>query len=66
MAAHGSMPEEELIMALKDPYIMIGSDTIIEPSGNNHPRGAGTYGRLFGKYVREKKGSFNYGCHKKK
>ncbi len=55
VAAHGSMPEEELIMALKDPYIMIGSDTIIEPSGNNHPRGAGTYGRLFGKYVREKK-----------
>lgn len=55
VAAHGSMPEEELIMALKDPHIMIGSDTIIEPSGNNHPRGAGTYSRLFGKYVREEK-----------
>lgn len=55
VAAHGSMPEEELIMTLKDPNIMIGSDTIIEPSGNNHPRGAGTYSRMFGKYVREKK-----------
>ena len=54
VAAHGSMPEEELIMALKEPYLMIGSDTIIEPSHNNHPRGAGTYGKLFGVYVREK------------
>lgn len=53
VAAHGSMPEDELIMLLKDPYTMIGSDTIIEPSHNNHPRGAGTYSRVFGKYVRE-------------
>lgn len=55
VAAHGSMPEEELIMTLMEPDIMIGSDTIIEPSLNNHPRGAGTYSRIFGKYVREKK-----------
>lgn len=53
VAAHGSMPEDELIMLLKDPHTMIGSDTIIEPSHNNHPRGAGTYSRVFGKYVRE-------------
>ncbi len=55
VAAHGSMPEEEIIMTLQEPIVMIGSDTIIEPSLNNHPRGAGTYGRLFGKYVREDK-----------
>lgn len=55
VAAHGSMPEEEIVMALKDPIVMIGSDTIIEPSLNNHPRGAGNYSRLFGKYVREEK-----------
>lgn len=55
VAAHGSMPEEEITMALKDPIVMIGSDTIIEPSLNNHPRGAGNYSRLFGKYVREEK-----------
>lgn len=55
VAAHGSMPEEEIKMALKDPIVMVGSDTIIEPSGNNHPRGAGNYARLFGKYVREEK-----------
>lgn len=53
VAAHGSMPEDELIMLLKDPYTMIGSDTIIEPDHNNHPRGAGAYSRVFGKYVRE-------------
>lgn len=55
VAAHGSMPESELLMLLKDPDTMIGSDTIIEPTYNNHPRGAGTYSRLFGKYVREEK-----------
>lgn len=55
VAAHGSMPEEEIVMALKDPIVMIGSDTIIEPSMNNHPRGAGNFSRLFGKYVREEK-----------
>lgn len=53
VAAHGSMPESELISLLKNPTTMIGSDTIIEPSLNNHPRGAGTYSRVFGKYVRE-------------
>ncbi|NMA94980.1 MAG: amidohydrolase family protein [Clostridiales bacterium] len=52
-AAHGSLPESELIMLLEDSYTMIGSDTIIEPHYNNHPRGAGTYSRLFGRYVRE-------------
>lgn len=53
VAALGSMPEDELKMLLQDPDTMIGSDTIIEPHFNNHPRGAGTYSRLFGKYVRE-------------
>lgn len=53
VAALGSMPESELIMLLKDPDTMIGSDTIIEPHLNNHPRGAGAFSRVFGKYVRE-------------
>lgn len=55
VAAHNSIPEESNILALKDPYVMIGSDTIIEEGGNNHPRGAGTYARVFSKYVREDK-----------
>lgn len=53
VAALGSMPESELIMLLKEPDTMIGSDTIIEPHHNNHPRGAGAFSRVFGKYVRE-------------
>lgn len=51
--AHNSMPEEELHLALQDPNIMLGSDTIITPGHNNHPRGAGTFTRLFGTYVRD-------------
>ncbi len=52
VAAHNSIPEESNLKALEKDYLMIGSDTIIE-EGNNHPRGSGTYGRLFRKYVRE-------------
>ena len=52
--AHDSIPEEDMVMSLKDPTVMIGSDTIIT-GGNNHPRGAGNYARLFAKYVREEK-----------
>lgn len=53
VAAHRSIPEEELILALKTPWIMIGSDGIIEASLNNHPRGAGTFARTLRLYVRE-------------
>ena len=52
--AHDSIPEEDIVTSLKDPSVMIGSDTIIS-SGNNHPRGAGNYARLFAQYVREEK-----------
>lgn len=55
VAAHNSIPEKSNVLALKDPNVMIGSDTIIEEGGNNHPRGSGTYARVFGKYVREDK-----------
>ena len=34
---------------------MIGSDTIIEPHMNNHPRGAGCFARTIGLYAREKR-----------
>ncbi len=51
--AHDSMPEEEIVMAIKDPVVMLGSDTMIQHGFNNHPRGAGAFTRLFRKYVRE-------------
>lgn len=62
LAVAYAMPEEELPMALQADFVMLGSDGILEPGPpgkpdgcNNHPRGAGNYARLLGKYVREEK-----------
>jgi dihydroorotase len=38
--------------AIAHPLVMIASDGIIE-NGKGHPRGAGTFARVLGKYVRE-------------
>jgi N-acyl-D-aspartate/D-glutamate deacylase len=48
-----SMTEEIVETALKDPLTMIASDGILE-NGKGHPRTAGTYTRVLGKYVRER------------
>ncbi len=53
VAALGSIPEEELRLALGRPWIMISSDAILNPDLNNHPRAAGTFARTLGRYVRE-------------
>jgi N-acyl-D-aspartate/D-glutamate deacylase len=46
---------EEMIRAIvAHPLVMIASDGILE-DGVGHPRAAGTYARLLGKYVREDK-----------
>ena len=52
-AALGSIPEDEVQMALRQPWVMIGSDAIPTPGLNNHPRGAGTFARTLGRYVRD-------------
>ena len=44
--------EEMVRVALADPVVMIASDGRIA-DGKGHPRGAGTYARVLGKYVRE-------------
>jgi N-acyl-D-aspartate/D-glutamate deacylase len=41
-------------VAISNPIVMIASDGRIV-NGTGHPRGAGTYARLLGKYVREEK-----------
>ena len=46
--------EEMIRAALADPVVMVASDGIIE-NGIGHPRAAGTYARVLGKYVREEK-----------
>jgi N-acyl-D-aspartate/D-glutamate deacylase len=46
--------EEMLKIALAHPTVMVASDGIIE-NEIGHPRAAGTYARVLGKYVREDK-----------
>ena len=49
-----SIPEEAVRAALADPWTAIGSDGIREGS-SWHPRSAGTYARVLGRYVRDEK-----------
>jgi N-acyl-D-aspartate/D-glutamate deacylase len=52
MVAIHSIPEEVVRLAMADPTVMIASDGILE-NGKGHPRAAGTYARVLGRYVRE-------------
>lgn len=52
MVAVFSMTEEIVVGALRNPLTMIASDGILD-NGKGHPRTAGTYSRVLGKYVRE-------------
>ena len=52
MVAIHSIPEEIVRVAVADPMVMIASDGILE-NGKGHPRAAGTYARVLGRYVRE-------------
>jgi dihydroorotase len=49
-----AIPEEDVVMALQSPFVMMGSDAILEPGNNNHPRAAGTFARTLAVYVRER------------
>jgi N-acyl-D-aspartate/D-glutamate deacylase len=44
--------DEMVRAAIVNPQVMIASDGIIE-NGKGHPRGAGTFARVLGRYVRE-------------
>ena len=48
------MNEDEIAAAIANPNGMVASDAIIN-NGNGHPRAAGTFPRVLGKYVREDK-----------
>ena len=54
MVAVFSMTEEVVDTAINSPLTMIASDGILA-QGKGHPRTAGTYSRVLGNYVREKK-----------
>ena len=53
VAALGSIPEDEVQLALQRPWTMVASDAILESERNNHPRAAGTFSRTLGRYVRD-------------
>lgn len=53
LAVAYAIPPESVIEAFKSPYVMIGSDAILEPGNNNHPRASGNFARAIGMYVRE-------------
>jgi N-acyl-D-aspartate/D-glutamate deacylase len=46
------IPEDEMLMGLQHPLVMIASDGTIT-NGKGHPRGAGTFARVLGRLVRE-------------
>ncbi len=47
-----SIPEEIVRQALSNPLVMVASDGVLD-EGKGHPRAAGTYARVLGRYVRE-------------
>ena len=55
LAVAYAIPEDDVTQALSSPFVMLGSDGIMEPGNNNHPRAAGTFARTLRVYVREDK-----------
>lgn len=49
-----AMKEKNVTMAVAHPGVLIASDGMKYKDGRAHPRGAGTYARVLGRYVREK------------
>lgn len=47
-----SIPEDMVRVAMADPTVIVASDGILD-NGKGHPRAAGSYARVLGRYVRE-------------
>jgi hypothetical protein len=54
LAVAYAIPEDDIVGALQSPLVMIGSDAILEPGYNNHPRASGTFARTIGLYARDR------------
>jgi dihydroorotase len=52
IVGHG-MQETNVVAAIAHPGVMIASDGMMYQDGRAHPRGAGTFSRVLGHYVRE-------------
>lgn len=46
------IPKDEIVMALENPNVMVASDGVIV-NGKGHPRGAGSFSRVLGRFVRD-------------
>jgi N-acyl-D-aspartate/D-glutamate deacylase len=55
LVAAMAIPEADVVAGLQSSFVMIGSDAVLEEGDNNHPRGAGTFCRVLGRYVRERR-----------
>jgi N-acyl-D-aspartate/D-glutamate deacylase len=55
LVAAYAIPEGDVVTGLQSPFTMVGSDAILEPGNNNHPRAAGCFTRTLGYYVRDQK-----------
>ena len=53
LVAAMAIPEEDVRTGLRSPLLLVGSDAILEPGDNNHPRAAGTFARVLGHHVRD-------------
>lgn len=49
------IPEATVTTAVAHPGVMIASDAIVYIQGKGHPRATGTFARVLGRYVREKR-----------
>jgi dihydroorotase len=47
------VPDDDLQASLRGQLVTISSDSMLEPGNNNFPRGAGSFSRVLGKYVRD-------------
>jgi N-acyl-D-aspartate/D-glutamate deacylase len=46
------IPKDEIVMALNNPNVMVASDGVIV-NGKGHPRGAGSFSRVLGRFARD-------------
>jgi N-acyl-D-aspartate/D-glutamate deacylase len=53
LVAAFAIPDADVVTGLQSPITMIGSDAILEPANNNHPRAAGCFSRVLGYYARD-------------
>lgn len=54
LTAAYAIPDTDLVDGLQAPFMMIGSDAILETSHNNHPRATGCFARTLGLFARER------------